>query len=101
MKQVHPFNCWFSAALSLGLVALMLPLTLDAQGEKGSTGASQNPRTDALQIGSTKQLFLDNRVIDRIDNIRLQLHRPVRYSGNPIIEADKAWETGEIGRAHV
>lgn len=64
----------------------------------GGTSCIRTARTDnVLTVGSTKQLFLDDRVIDRIEKVRRTLHRPVRYSGNPIIEADRPWENGPEG----
>lgn len=47
----------------------------------------------AIRIGSTRQLFLDGYVVEHVDNVYRQLHRPVRYEGNPIIVADKPWES--------
>ena len=30
-------------------------------------------------------------------NVRRQFHRPIRYEGNPIIQADMPWEQGGNG----
>lgn len=48
----------------------------------------------ALQIGSVPQLFLDDRMIARMEGCRRQFHRPTRWSGNPVIKAEEAWEAG-------
>ena len=45
-----------------------------------------------INIGSSKQLFLDDYVIDRMDNVVRQLHRPIKDTNNPIISVDKDWE---------
>jgi hypothetical protein len=47
-----------------------------------------------INIGTIRQLFLDDHVVDRLDKIHRQFHRPVRHDGNPIIESDQKWEHG-------
>ena len=47
-----------------------------------------------VDVGARKQLFLDDYVIDSMQEAQRQLHRPVRYAGNPVIQADRPWETG-------
>ncbi len=47
-----------------------------------------------LQIGTTPQLFLDDRVIERMEGCRRQFHRPTRSGGNPVISAEEPWEAG-------
>ena len=66
--------------------------------------SSAQPKTRAargssvpLRIGSTRQLFLDDRVIGRYENVRRRLHRPQRHSGNPILTGDRPWEQGGSG----
>ncbi len=49
------------------------------------------------EVGSTKQLFLDDRVVDRLDNVTRSFHRPVRVEGNPILRADRPWEVASNG----
>ena len=53
--------------------------------------------TTPINIGSTKQLFLDDHVVDSLDNVVRQFHRPVRSPENPIIQADRPWERGGGG----
>ena len=53
--------------------------------------------TTPVHIGSTKQLFLDDHVVDTLDNVVRRFHRPVRYEDNPVIQADKPWERGGGG----
>ena len=47
-----------------------------------------------LKIGSRKQLFIDDYVIDRLEGeyIVRVLNQPEKYPGNPILEADRPWE---------
>jgi hypothetical protein len=53
--------------------------------------------TVPLAIGSTRQLFLDDLLIERLEGCRRQFHRPVRHPDNPRIEADRPWEQGGNG----
>src|SRR5437762_4912476 len=92
-----PSSCWKLLSLLLCLVGFF-SRPLHAQKAVAATGGSQHASTHTtLHVGSTKQLFLDNKVIDRMENVKRALHRPIRYSGNPIIEADKPWETSPGG----
>jgi hypothetical protein len=43
-----------------------------------------------VHIGSRRELFVDHRLIDRLDNTRLRLHEPV--PGGVAIRIDKPWE---------
>ena len=53
--------------------------------------------TAPIEIGSTRQLFLDDRIIDTMDGVVRQFHRPTRWEGNPVIQADQPWERGGGG----
>ena len=53
--------------------------------------------TTPINIGSTKQLFLDDHVVDSLDNVARQFHRPVRCGDSPVIQADRPWERGGGG----
>lgn len=54
-------------------------------------------RKPLLHIRGEKQLLLDDEVIDQTVNCQRQFHRPVRYPGSPLIEADRPWEQGGAG----
>ncbi len=41
-------------------------------------------------IGNRRELFVDKLLIDRMDNVRLQLHEP--ESGGAAIRIDRPWE---------
>ncbi len=47
-----------------------------------------------INIGTIRQLFLDEHVVDRMEDVHRQFHRPVRHPANPIIESDQRWEHG-------
>jgi hypothetical protein len=48
--------------------------------------------TDAIQIDNHAQLFLDDRLIDRADNLSRTVHQPEPFAKNPIVRCDKPWE---------
>ena len=39
----------------------------------------------AVQVGTQKQLFIDDHVIGQISNVARQLNQPVKHEGNPIL----------------
>ena len=53
--------------------------------------------TAPIEIGSTRQLFLDDHIVDTMDGVIRQFHRPTRWEGNPVIQADQPWERGGGG----
>ncbi len=48
-------------------------------------------------VGTTKQLFIDDRVVDSLDGVERQFHRPARQADNPVLQADRPWEVGGNG----
>ena len=46
------------------------------------------PRT----IGSRRQLFLDDWIIDRRENLDREMGMPEKYAGNPVLLRDKPWD---------
>lgn len=52
---------------------------------------------NTTDVGSTPQLFLDDHVVERMDGVQRQYHRPVREPDNPLVEADQPWEQGGNG----
>ena len=48
---------------------------------------------EALEVGTRKQLFLDDHIIESLTpGIFAVLNRPLKYSGNPLIRMDRCWE---------
>lgn len=45
-----------------------------------------------LHIGSTKQYFVDNLMVESVQNIARKIHRPERNAGGPVLVKDKPWE---------
>ncbi len=49
-----------------------------------------------IRVGHHRQLFVDDHVISRLDGIKLTLHQPVKYAGNPVIRKEHPWEKGSV-----
>lgn len=57
-----------------------------------AAGAAAEP----VDIGQTRQLFVDNLVIEDLSNVTLTLHQPTRHDRNPVFRAEKPWESGSV-----
>ena len=67
----------------MGFVAL--------RGETQESSASR-----ALQPG-VKQLFLDDAVVEKTVAVKRTLHQLRKYSGNPVLKAERPWEGNAVG----
>lgn len=47
-------------------------------------------RDIAVRIGPERQLFVDNMLLARADDVTRQVHRPKRHPKNPVFKADRA-----------
>ena len=63
-------------------LSLLLALTAVAQT------VSQPP----LRISYSKQLLIDDFIVESRHNLSRVLHQPERHSGNPVIVGDQPWE---------
>ena len=72
---------------------LLLVLTMLVQGQKIDQIVRQPPVRD---LDSKRQLFLDDHLIDRIENASRWVHSPNKEAGNPILTADRPWEGNRI-----
>lgn len=45
-----------------------------------------------LQIGQHRQLFLDDWIIDRMENLRREPGKAVKYPANPVLRRTKPWD---------
>ena len=45
-----------------------------------------------LDIGHTKQIFVDDLVVESVENVCRTWHQPARHSETPVITKDRAWE---------
>ena len=48
--------------------------------------------TKTLPIFSDKQLFLDDYIIDRLEDVSRKLNQPLKDPGNPLVVRDRPWE---------
>ena len=64
----------------ISAIVFVLPATVGAED-------------DVLSIGTQKQLFIDDYIIESTEPGIFQiLNRPQKYAGNPIIQMDRCWE---------
>lgn len=49
-------------------------------------------KCNPLNIGTTKQLFFDNYIIEMVTAMTRRMHQPVKWSQNPLIKQDRPWE---------
>ncbi len=79
----------FGKLLGAGTALPLLSSPLKSQEhESGSGYQSASP----VQIGTKSQLFVDHLLVRETRDISFQLHPAERYSGNPLMVADKPWE---------
>lgn len=50
---------------------------------------------DAINVGSWKQLFIDDYLIDYSKNVSIKINPPVK--AGPVLRADKPWESFRVG----
>ena len=46
----------------------------------------------AIQVDSTKQLFLDDELIASIENVKRQIHQVKKHEANPVLWPSEPWE---------
>jgi len=47
---------------------------------------------EPVPLGSSRQLFFDNRIIASSKGLTRVWHRPVKFAGNPVFRRERAWE---------
>lgn len=63
------------------MLAVLLAATILARGAD-----------EPIAVGTHAQLFLDDRVVERTDNLKRTVHQPVPHPANPVLTTDKPWE---------
>lgn len=58
--------------------------------EKSEINKYQVERLEIIDIGSRLELFTDNYIIDKLDNVSLKLHEPIDKGS--VLKFDKLWE---------
>ena len=43
-------------------------------------------------VGTQKQFFVDDFIVDEMDGLQRVLNQPVRYEDNLVLRADRTWE---------
>jgi len=56
-----------------------------------TTGRQRKPDLPR-RIGSKRQLFLDDWIIDKRENLKHELGTPQKCAGNPVMKRDKPWD---------
>ena len=85
-------NVFRHAAASMAIVGLLcLGMSPSHSAEEKVAPEQSHP----VDIGSRRELFVDDLLIDRLDNTQLKLHEPV--SGGVAIRIDKPWEGVTFG----
>ncbi len=49
---------------------------------------------DVKNVGTQKQLFIDDYIIESMNDVEKVLNQPEKYPGNPIVKMDQPWEVG-------
>ena len=60
----------------------------------GLAGCSSHPSPDRtpLRVGTAKQLFIDDRVVENTESISRVLNRPVKHPRGPVLRPERKWE---------
>jgi hypothetical protein len=72
------------------LTAALITFSANAAAQSSAPSSSPSSPAGPVAIGSGRELFIDSRLIDRLNGTRLQLHRP-RPAGEAI-RFDRPWE---------
>ncbi|MGH8018454.1 MAG: hypothetical protein ACREIA_09220 [Opitutaceae bacterium] len=55
-------------------------------------GGAASVASYGLAIGGQRQLFLDDWVVDSLEDLARVVHPPQRYEGNPVLRGTESWE---------
>ena len=80
-------------------VSCFLAVTIVSGVLLGPAVAEENKSPAPLEIGTHRQLFIDDFVIDKMEAIRRNTHQAEKYPGNPVLTGEAPWEGphGETG----
>ena len=56
----------------------------------------QGESTISVNIGPTKQLLVDDYIVERIEGLRRVMHQPKKRPQNPIFRAEMPWEKPSV-----
>ena len=57
-----------------------------------SADETVKPGGEVISIGQYRQLFIDDHLIEKTENITRRINPVNKYSNNPIVQADRSWE---------
>src|SRR5262245_57732814 len=85
----------------LARICLLALAGVLAAPRPGGSLPQLNSGAAAVSVGTSKQLFIDDRIVERMHNVGKVLNRPRKFEGNPILRAEKKWEGNFIGLSSV
>ena len=47
---------------------------------------------ESIELGGKRQLFVDNYVVEHLENLRKVLHQPQKHPQNPVLRPERPWE---------
>ncbi len=75
--------------LILAGVVLLLTVAVNSSADMGYWGWKHGYYRD---IGSSKQFFIDDAIIEEMQGLKRALNQAKPYVGNPVIQSDQPWE---------
>lgn len=98
IKLLHAYR---RQAVSSIVVVMLFVSAASAAGPRKAPPGLFKDVNDATIHGAVllrgKQLFIDDYLIEDLQNARKRLNRPVKHPGNPLLVKDRPWEEGGPG----
>ena len=64
-------------------------------------GAGTEKPMESIDLGGQRQLFVDNYVVEHLENVKKVLHQPDKHLDNPILRPERPWEErNRMGQRH-
>ena len=73
----------------------MKPFVLFSMLIAVSAAPARSSEAERIRIGSGRQLFLDDFIIERMDGLKRTMHQPAKHG--PVLKAEEPWEGVYIG----
>ena len=80
-----------SVTLSVNRAFLLFLLTPMSLSPALGASASSTPPA-LLEIGTTKQLFVDSYIIEKLTDARQVMNQATKHPNNPVLKQDRPWE---------
>ena len=78
-----------TALFVLGMKEAVIPMA-QAQAQTDATGGVHE--SEAVRIAEFRQLFIDDRVVDRMEGVTRVVNQPEKHPANPLVKLDRPWE---------